>query len=126
MKMKKDVLAGMVLDYNKRSDSTFSAINDEPKELKTNFRKLKSDLAITRNVNDKLTQQLILLERKCWAYKQYSLFVITSGLLLKIFSQVTFTVLHISFVNIEGYFNWQKLSNVTFSPFFFLSFILLL
>ena len=48
------------------------AINDELKEQKTDFRKLESDLAISRNVNDKLTKQLILLERKCWANGQYS------------------------------------------------------
>ena len=41
------------------------------------------------------------------------------ALLLKIFSQVTFTILHISFVNIKGYFHWQKPSHATFSPHFF-------
>ena len=35
MKMNKDVLAGMVLDYKERFDSTLSAITDELKELKT-------------------------------------------------------------------------------------------
>ena len=72
MKMNKDLLAGMVLDYKERFDSTLSAITDELKELKTDFRKLESDLAISRNVNDKLTKQLILVERKCWANEQYS------------------------------------------------------
>ena len=72
MKINKDVLAGMVLDYKERFDSTLSAITDELKELKTDFRKLESDLAISRNVNDKLTKQLILVERKCWANEQYS------------------------------------------------------
>ena len=62
----------MVLDYKERFDSTLSAITDELKELKTDFRKLESDLAISRNVNDKLTKQLILVERKCWANEQYS------------------------------------------------------
>ena len=65
MKMNKDVLAGMVLDYKERFDSTLSPINDELNELKTNFCKLESDLAISRNVNNKLTQQLILVKRKC-------------------------------------------------------------
>ena len=40
MKMNKDVLADMVLDYEERFHSTFSTINDELKELKTNFRNL--------------------------------------------------------------------------------------
>ena len=72
MEMNKDVLAGMVLDYKERFVSTLSAITDELKELKTDFRKLESDLAISRNVKDKLTKQLILVERKCWANEQYS------------------------------------------------------
>ena len=55
MKMNKYVLAGMVLDYKERFDSALSAINDELKELKTNFGKIEPDLAISRNVNDKLT-----------------------------------------------------------------------
>ena len=62
--MNKDVLAGMVLDYKKRFDSTLSAITDELKELKTDFHKLESDLAISQNVDNKLTKQLILVERK--------------------------------------------------------------
>ena len=63
-KMNKDVLAGMVLDYKKRFDSTLSAITDELKELKIDFHKLESDLAISQNVDNKLTKQLILVERK--------------------------------------------------------------
>ena len=47
------------------------------------------------------------------------------ALLLKIFPQVTFIELHICFVNIKGYFDWQKASHATFFPrFFFLSFII--
>ena len=69
MKMNRDVLLGMVLDYEERFDSALPAINDELKELKTEFRKPESDLAISRNVNDKLTKELILVERKCWANK---------------------------------------------------------
>ena len=62
----------MVLDYKERFVSALSAINDELKELKTDFRKFESDLAISRNINDKLSKQLILVERNCWAHEQYS------------------------------------------------------
>ena len=67
MKMNRDVLAGMVLDYKERFDSTLSARNDELNELKTDFCKLGIEPAISRNVNEKLTQQFILVERKYWA-----------------------------------------------------------
>ena len=66
MKMKKDVLTGIVLGYNEKFDSTLSAINDELKELEENYHKLENDLAIGRNVNEKLTQQLISVEEKSW------------------------------------------------------------
>ena len=41
-------------------------------ELKTKFCKFESDLHISRNVNDKLTNKLVVLERKCHANEQYS------------------------------------------------------
>ena len=47
IKMNKDVLADMVLDYKERFNSTLSDINDKLKELKTLFRKLKPELAIS-------------------------------------------------------------------------------
>ena len=73
IQMNKEILAGMMLEYKERFDSTLSATNDElMKELKTNLFKLETDLGISRNVNEKLTQQLILVERKCWANEQYS------------------------------------------------------
>ena len=61
--MSKDVLAGMVLGYKERFDSSLYTINDELNELKKNFRKLETDLAISRNVKEKLTQQLILVKK---------------------------------------------------------------
>ena len=45
--MNKVALAGMVLDYKERFDSTLSAITDELKELKTDFRMFESDLPIS-------------------------------------------------------------------------------
>ena len=47
------------------------------------------------------------------------------ALLLKIFPQVTFIELHICFVNIKGYFDWQKASHATFFPRFFFFCLLL-
>ena len=48
-----------------------SAINDEQKQLKTNFHKLETDLAISRSTIKKPTQ-LNLVERKCCANEQNS------------------------------------------------------
>ena len=41
-------------------------------KLETEFCKLKSDLHISSNVNDKLFDKLVVLERKYHANKQYS------------------------------------------------------
>ena len=48
--MKKNVLAGKVLDYKKRFDSTLSTINFKLKDFKPNFNKFECDLAISRLV----------------------------------------------------------------------------
>ena len=37
MKMNRDILAGMVLDYKERFNSNLSAMNDELNELKTDY-----------------------------------------------------------------------------------------
>ena len=39
--------------------------------MKDKFTKLKSDLEISRNDNNKLVDQVIRLERKCWENEQY-------------------------------------------------------
>ena len=62
----------MVLGYKEKFDSTLFAMNDEFKELKTNFRGLETDLAICLSVRESFTHQLILAERKYCAYEQYS------------------------------------------------------
>ena len=61
--MNKFVSACMVLDYKERSDSTLSAIDDEKKQVKVSFCKLESEVGISRKVNDKLNQQLTLVEQ---------------------------------------------------------------
>ena len=40
--------------------------------MKNKFTKLDSDLEISRNVNNKLVDQVARLERKCWENEQYS------------------------------------------------------
>ena len=47
-------------------------MNSELLDLKNKFTKLESDLEISRNVNNKLVDQLIRLERKCWENERHS------------------------------------------------------
>ena len=55
MKLGKEVLAGMVLDYRDKFDTTLTNINKELTDLRNKFTKLESDLAISKNINTKLS-----------------------------------------------------------------------
>ena len=72
MKLGKEVLAGVVLYYKDKLDTTLTNINKELTDLRNKFTKLESDLAISKNINSKLSSQLTKVERKCWANEQYS------------------------------------------------------
>ena len=72
MKFGKEVLVGTVSDYKDKFDTTLTKINKELTDLRNKFTKLESDLAISKNINSKLSSQLTKVERKCWANEQYS------------------------------------------------------
>ena len=55
MKLGKKVLAGMVLDYKDKVDTTLTNINKELADLRNKFTKLESDLDINKNINSKLS-----------------------------------------------------------------------
>ena len=57
MKLNKDILAVMVLDYKEN-------LNDELEELKRNFRAFETDLTISCRVRERFTQQLNLFQQK--------------------------------------------------------------
>ena len=54
MKLVKEVIAGPVLDYKDKFDTTLTNINKELTDLRNKFTKLESDLAISKNINSKL------------------------------------------------------------------------
>ena len=72
IKLTREELANIVLDYEHKFDNSLGSINAELLELKTKFTKMESDLAISRNVNIKLVERLVVTERKCRANEQYS------------------------------------------------------
>ena len=55
MKLGKKVLAGMILDYKDKVDTTLTNINKELADLRNKFTKLESDLDINKNINSKLS-----------------------------------------------------------------------
>ena len=72
MKLTRDTLANIALDYQHKIDNFLGSINTELLELTTKFSKMESDLAISGNLNVKLVECLLVTERKCWANEQYS------------------------------------------------------
>ena len=72
MRLNKEDLVRMVLDYQGKFNNILDELKNDLNELKTKFCKLESDLHISRNVNDKLSDKLTVLECKCHANEQYS------------------------------------------------------
>ena len=70
--MRKSDLARLVIDYQNKFDTVLNNINSELLDLKNKFTKLEPDLEISRNVNNKLVDQVTWLERKFWENEQYS------------------------------------------------------
>ena len=72
IKLTREELANIVLDYQHKLDNSLDSVNAELLELKTKFTKMESDLAISRNGNVKLVERLVVTEQKCWANEHYS------------------------------------------------------
>ena len=72
IKLTREELANIVLDYQHKFDNSLGSINAELLELKTKLTKMESDLTISRNVNVKLMERLKVNEQKYWANEQYS------------------------------------------------------
>ena len=66
-KMSKDEVIALTLEYQAKFNSTVATIAD----LKSDFRRLESELSISRSVNSKLCDRVTSLERSCWANSQY-------------------------------------------------------
>ena len=72
IRLNKEDLVRMLLDYQGKFSNILDELKINLNELKTKFCKLESDLHISRNVNDILSDKLVVLERKCHANEQYS------------------------------------------------------
>ena len=67
-KMSKDEVIALTLEYQEKFNSTLASIA----ELKSDFRRLESELSISRLVNSKLCDRVTSLERQCWANYWYT------------------------------------------------------
>ena len=58
-----------ILDYLKKD---ISDLKSDLSGLKSDFSKLEADVQVSRNVNSKLSERILTMERKCYANEQYS------------------------------------------------------
>ena len=72
MRLNKEDLVRMLIDYQGKPNNSLDELKNHVNKLKTELWKFESDLHISRNVNDKLSDKLVVLERKCHANEQYS------------------------------------------------------
>ena len=72
MRLNKEDLLRMLVDYQGKFSNILDELKINLNQLKTKFCKRESDLHISRNVNDKLSDKLVVLERKCHTNEQNS------------------------------------------------------
>ena len=83
--LSKDEVINLSLDYQTRYDTTLTRINTDSRltnelwfktkdhsYLKQNCIKLPSEISVARQVNNKLKDHIVSLERQCWSNSQYS------------------------------------------------------
>ena len=71
-KITKDEVIALTLEYQAKFDNTLSNINKVLSELCNDFKKIESELSVSKNVNSKLHEQVVALERQCWGNSQFS------------------------------------------------------
>ena len=71
-KLTKDEMIALTLEYQAKFDNALSNINKELTELRNDFKKIESELSVSKSVNSKLHERVVSLERQCWGNSQYS------------------------------------------------------
>ena len=70
--LNKPNLIKLVLQLESEMNSDIKELTSEIREIVAQMKKFEVDIAIVKNVNGKLVNQLIETERQCWANAQYS------------------------------------------------------
>ena len=72
MSLNKPDLIKRVLQLESEMNSDIKELTSEIRDLVTQMKKVEADVAIVKNENDNLVNQLIETERQCWVNSQYS------------------------------------------------------
>ena len=68
----KQQLIKLFLEVQQQSNETKSKLTNEIKLLKEKYKKLESDISVSKTVSSLLTEQMNNVVRQCWANAQYS------------------------------------------------------
>ena len=68
----KQPLIKLFLEVQQQSNETTSKLTNEIKLLKEKYKKLESDISVSKTVSSLLTEQMNNVVRQCWANAQYS------------------------------------------------------
>ena len=71
-KLTKDELVNLSLEYQNKFTSALARTESDIDNLRKDFKRVETDLVITRNVNSKLRETVVSLERQCRSSSQYS------------------------------------------------------
>ena len=69
--LNKPDLIKMVLQVESEMNSNIKELTSEIGDLVTQLEKVDADVAVVKNVNEKLVNQLTEIERQCWVNVQY-------------------------------------------------------
>ena len=79
MKLNKEDLVRITLDYQGKFNNILDDLENDISDLKSDLSGLKSDFSkheadiqITRNVNSRLSERLVTMERRCYCNEQCS------------------------------------------------------
>ena len=70
-KLSKTDLVRIILNTEANLGSRIVKLTTEVKDLLDHSKKLEADMAIVRNVNNKLVERVVATERQCWENAQY-------------------------------------------------------
>ena len=71
-KLFKEEVINLALDYQSKFHSTLAGLRNELSELKKDFEKLGSELAVSKRVIGMLEKRVTNMERQYWSKSQYS------------------------------------------------------
>ena len=71
-KLGKPELIAFPMNLQEKNESIQHDVKDEVRELRECVKKLEGKLALSKKINELLSDRLVNMERQCWANAQYS------------------------------------------------------